>query len=238
MSAYVSFRVLPELDDAGYISDKAVISRNFIHENIFFTILTFHGAMYYNRASRMAMREKPFGHTLELIFMIWPYVAIRPFFPITRFKDAGQTKNGRTEENMTYYKVSTFLVKFFYLWAKYFLGFYLMFLIYLDLPTEKDWKFMNGLLLLNVGTISLAIFLHTLRFRKVLPPKLTFSIYLLQIYATFSAIPFAWDLFFPHPKLIALVSFGLLCNMTRDRRMHAAWCLVATVLITNKDIEW
>lgn len=28
----------------------------------------------------------------------------------------------------------------------------------------------------------IAIFLHTLRFKKVLPPKLTFSVYLLQIY--------------------------------------------------------
>jgi hypothetical protein len=46
---------------------------------------------------------------------------------------------------------------------------------------------MDGLLLLNIGTVSLALFLHTLCFKKVLPGRFTFSIYLLQIYATFSA---------------------------------------------------
>ena len=52
-------------------------------------------------------------------------------------------------------------------------------------------KFIRGLFLLNVGTVSIFIFLHTLRFKKVLSPKLTFSLYLVHIYLTFVRIPFS-----------------------------------------------
>lgn len=31
--------------------------------------------------------------------------------------------------------------------------------------------------LLNAGTVSIAVFLHTMRFKRLLPPRLTFTIY-------------------------------------------------------------
>lgn len=90
---------------------------------------------------------------------------------------------GRSAENEVFYKIGTIMVKVFYLWAKYFLGFYINFLIFVNKHTEENMRFIRGLFLLNAGTVSIAVFLHTLRFKKVLPPKLTFSIYLAQIYA-------------------------------------------------------
>lgn len=183
-SAFFSFKVLPELEDPGYYSDRAVVSRSFVHENIFFSMMAVFGSIYYNDEFRHNLKSHLAGRVVESLFVFFPYVAIRPWFPRTKFSSAGKGRMGRTEKNERFYDIGTRMIKFFYLWAKYFLGFFINFLVYLEAPSQKDWEFLHGLYLLNLGTISIAVFLlHTLRFKKVLPAKLTFSIYLLQIYA-------------------------------------------------------
>jgi hypothetical protein len=131
------------------------------------------------------------------------------------------------------------MVKFFYLWAKYFLGFFVNFMVFLDILKEDEWKFLHGMFLLNLGTVSISIFLHTLRFKKVLPARLTMTLYLMQIYATFTAVPLAYRMFISHPKLCGVAFAGLLCNMTRNRKIHAAWCFCTMILLTaDTGIEW
>lgn len=237
-SAYFSFKLLPEAEDAGYYSDKAVLSRNFVHENVYFSFLTIFGSLYYHPRARVLIQSSWIGRLLELIFVFFPYIVIRPFFPITRFKNAGTRRKGRSDANQRFYELATYAVKIFYLWAKYFCGFYVNFMVYLNLLTDAHWKFVNGMFLLNVGTVSLAMFLHTLRFRKVLPPRFTFTVYLGQIYATFSGIPLAWEFFKSHPKLGAVVAAGVVCNMTRNRWIHGLWCFAACYLLSQAEIEW
>jgi hypothetical protein len=237
-SAYFSFKVLPDLDDAGYFSDKAVMSRAFVHENIYFSLLCIWGSTYYHAGHRAAMRAHPMGRIAELAFAFYPYIVVRPVFPLTRFKDAGTTYKGRSEKNQRFYEIGTTMVKIFYLWAKYFLGFFVNFMVYLDLATPETWKLIHGMFLLNEGTVSLAMFLHTLRFKKILPPKFAFTLYLMQIYATFSGLPMALEMFRTHRNLCALCLAGLLCNMTRNRKIHAVWCTVALVLMTQYQIDW
>lgn len=140
--------------------------------------------------------------------------------------------------NQRFYEIGTNMVKIFYLWAKYFLGFFINFLVHLDLVKDDEWQVIRGLFLLNLGTVSLAVFLHTLRFKKVLPAKFTFSLYLAQIYLTFSGIPMVLKMFVAHPNLCALCVAGILFNMTRNRKIHALWCTVAMLLITQTEIEW
>ena len=108
----------------------------------------------------------------------------------------------------------------------------------LQILSYEDIKFIRGLFLLNLGTVSIAVFLHTLRFKKVLPPKLAFSIYLVQIYLTFLAIPYLSHLFLDHLKLVGLVVLGMICNMTRSRKIHALWCVLCHYLLVHTDIEW
>jgi hypothetical protein len=237
-SAYISFKVLPELEDPGYYSDKAVLSRNFVHENMFFTLMCNFGAIYYNNAARENLRSSLPGRILEYIFMFGPYVLVRPFYPVTRFSNAGNTHRGRSDKNLTFYKIGTLMVKFFYLWAKYFLGFFMNFIIFLDIVPEEHWRILDGMLLLNIGTVSLAVFLHTLRFKKVLPPKFTFSLYLVQIYLTFTALPVVTNMFISHPKLCAVCFTGLLGNATRSRKVHAVWAFCVMLLMSNRDVEW
>jgi hypothetical protein len=237
-SAYFSFKVLPELYDPGYYSDKAVLSRSFVHENIFFTTMAVYGSVYYNEANRDILRSNLPGRILELVFIFFPYVIIRPFFPITSFSNAGQTHKGRTERNQRFYEIGTLMVKFFYLWAKYFLGFCLNFCVFLNVVRPEHWKYIHGMLLLNTGTVSLAVFLHTLRFKKVLPAKFTFSLYLVQIYLSFLAVPMICSIFLAHPKLCLLVVTGMMVNMTRVRKLHTVWCGCAAILLHNRSIDW
>ncbi len=66
------------------------------------------------------------------------------------------------------------MVKFFYLRAKSFLGFYIYYLVFLDKLLEETWNFFRGFFPSHLGTVSLCVFLHMLRFKKVLPPRLIF----------------------------------------------------------------
>lgn len=182
-SAYFSFKVLPDLEDPGYFSDKAVISRKFVHENTYFSLITAWGSIYYNELWLDKIQSHPIGRILEVVFVFFAYVAIRPFFPTTHVGSAGTGKGSRTDANKSFYKYGTLAYKIFYLWAKYFLGFFINFLWMRRLCSPDEVKFIKGMYTLNLGTLSIGIFLHTLRFKGVLPGKLTFSIYLLQIYA-------------------------------------------------------
>jgi hypothetical protein len=239
-SAFFSFKVLPDLSDAGYYSNKAVLSRSFVHENAFYSFMCLLGAVYYNDECRAAIKASGWpARIFENIYMFMPYAMLRQFWPTTRFSEAGTTRNGRTAEAEGFYKYATLAVKIFYLYAKYFLGFYMNFILFLDVveagPTRKV---MDGLLLLNIGTVSLALFLHTLRFKKVLPGRFTFSIYLLQIYATFSAFPLAFELFGAHLQLCGVCLAGLLANMTRRKDVQAVWAGGAMLLLNWPGIEW
>ncbi len=237
-SAFFSFKVLPELTDPGYYSDKAVLSRNFVHENIFFTLMAMFGSVYYHHGARESLRQFAIGRFIECLFVFWPFVAIRTWFPVTQFSKAGQTYKGRTEKNDRFYQIGTTMVKLFYLWAKYFLGFFMQFMIFLDKMEPSHWHYMQGMLLLNTGTVSLSIFLHTLRFKKILPAKFTFSLYLVQIYLTFLALPIAYEMFMAHPKLCGVCLAGLVANLTRSRKLHAVWCGITMVLLTQTGIDW
>lgn len=113
-SAYFSFKVLPNLSDAGYYSDKAVLSRFFVFENLFFQLYALFGSIYYNDDLRARMQSSLVGKGLEVMFVFFPYLLVRPWFPTTRFSKAGTSMSGRSKANERFYKIGTLMVKFFY----------------------------------------------------------------------------------------------------------------------------
>jgi len=56
--------------------------------------------------------------------------------------------------------------------------------------------------------------------------------------STFTALPYAVDTLASHPKLCVVSMAGLLCNMTRNRHIHAVWCVAAMLLLTCSNIDW
>ncbi|CAB9504094.1 expressed unknown protein [Seminavis robusta] len=238
-SAYFSFKVLPKGVDAGYYSDKGVLSRDFIHENAFFQMMCLFGSVYYDSGRRELLRSTLPGKFVEILFIFFPYAIVRPFFPVTSFnKAATRQKNTRSSGLERFYEIGTTMIKIFYLWAKYFLGFHINFMVFLGIVKPQNQMFVHGLYLLNLGTVSLGVFLHTLRFKKILPAWFTFSVYLCQIYATFTALPYAIDVFGTHPKLCLVSLAGFLLNMTRSKKLHACWSVGTMLLLVLADIEW
>ena len=70
--AFFSFKVLPELEDPGYYSDKAVASRSFVHENIYFSMMVVFGSIYYNDKFRGNLKAHWAGHDVAVVFVqIW-----------------------------------------------------------------------------------------------------------------------------------------------------------------------
>ena len=183
VSAYFSFRVLPKAEDPGFFSDKAILSRTFVHENAYFQLLTWAGAFMYHDGLRTKVQSHFISMLVQCAFVYWPFIAIRPFFPKTSMSKAGLSVKGRTKQNEFFYQVGTVMVKIFYLWGKFFLGIYINQLVFLGVYSDADMRFIRGLYILNMGTVSLPVFLHTLRFKKILRPRLSFGIYLSQAYA-------------------------------------------------------
>mmetsp|Transcript_22264 Transcript_22264/g.27985 ORF Transcript_22264/g.27985 Transcript_22264/m.27985 type:complete len:212 (-) Transcript_22264:255-890(-) len=210
----------------------------FVQENGFFQLMGLFGSIYYYDSLRASLQSTMGGKIVEAFFVFWPYVLIRQWFPVTRFSNAGTGRAGRSKKNEQFYSIGTTMIKIFYLWAKYFLGFYVNFLCLLNKINPNDMKFVQGLFLLNLGTVSIGVFLHTLRFKKVLPPRVTFTFYLVQIYLTFFAIPFFGRLFLTHKKLSMLVLLGMICNMTRRLDVHILWCGMMAFLLQFTEIDW
>lgn len=55
---------------------------------------------------------------------------------------------------------------------------------------------------------------------------------------SFSAIPYAYGMFTAHKQLCAACFVGLLCNLTRSKAVHAAWCCVMFYALTQTEIDW
>jgi len=113
--------------------------------------MTLFGSVYYDSGLRENLRSSLPGRITELVFLFFPYVAIRPFFPTTRFSNAGKQTKARTERLEKFYEVGTTMIKIFYLWAKYFLGFHINFMTYLGIIKPENLMFVRGLYLLNAG---------------------------------------------------------------------------------------
>lgn len=67
----------------------------------------------------------------------------------------------------------------------------------------------------------------------------SFLVFVCLFHSTFSVIPIAFSMFIGHKLLCGLCLFGVLCNMTRKREVHAVWCALAFYLMNFRDdIEW
>ena len=104
VSAILTFTFLPKIHDPGYFSDKSILSRLFVKENLFYQLMVLFGAVYYSDWGYEWLRTSGglLGNTIEALWVFLPYVAVRPFFPTTRLGTAiGNTKT-KSEGNIKF----------------------------------------------------------------------------------------------------------------------------------------
>eukprot|EP00127_Corallochytrium_limacisporum_P000574 Clim_evm1s20 gene=Clim_evmTU1s20 len=239
-SAAFYFRFLPKKDDPGYFGDKGVLSRNFVTENIFYQMMVLFGASYYSNIvmENFYHAESPqwlsiLGHGMEALYVFFPYSILRPLFPTTRMSIANATGKSRSEANTVWYQRATLFIKIAYLFGKHF-GLFVNYARYLNLFQPEDLMWLRFFWLTNAGTVSIAVFLHTLRFKGLLPPKVAFSIYTTLFYA--AAIPVYQGLIpflLEHMRLFYVMALGLAVNMQRDNAAMNAWYVSVAILLTH-----
>lgn len=233
ISAACTFRFLPRNEDNGYFSDKGILSYNFVLENLFYQLCTFFGAVYY--LHKDLVESYWIGQAGVLVFMFFPYTLLRPFFPTTRLSytnSSDKSDRFRSKENKSFYNATSNLIKYFYIWAKHCMGIGFNYLFWLGVVTPADMRTWGWpLLLLNAGTVSIAVFLHTLRFKKIMSPRLAHMIYVGMAYASFLAVPPLLLSLVKKWEVLFITSVGIGVNMMRNKPLMHIHYVVAALLV-------
>ncbi len=159
-------------------------------------------------------------------------------FPVTRLSYTNSTENPklsrfRTAANKRFYEVTSYMITLFYIWAKWFMGIGFNYLWHSGSISEFDMSRWGWpLFLLNTGTVSLAVFLHTLRFKSKLSPRLAHGIYILLAYFSFLAVPPLFAKFMETPHIAAIVWVGAGVNSLRSKTAMHIYFVIAAIMLT------
>mmetsp|Transcript_13928 Transcript_13928/g.43974 ORF Transcript_13928/g.43974 Transcript_13928/m.43974 type:complete len:306 (+) Transcript_13928:117-1034(+) len=191
----------------GFFSDKTTVSKSFVKENAFFVLLCVFASAYIPPRSRAVLRKL---RVVEPVMVFFPFQTVRRLFPKTSFNRDEGTKV--TVRNSAFMNTSKYIASYFYLFGKHYVGAMLNYHLFLD----KDTATMRGLMYwtqLGAGyALTIGIFLHTLKFRKILSPRLAIVTYLLGY--LISGVPTVWIMTYATDlRLWALATGGLLVNI-------------------------
>ena len=228
LTATYYFSFLPKRADPGYYSDKSALSYDFVKENIFYSSILAWQWLYmdarnvFGGAGAPAGRAPALALALEAAEHAWvflPYLLFRNLVPKTSFRDSLKNDKNKSEGNAVFFRVATLVTKFFYVWAKWYIGFFFNYLRYLDLISAAQLRNFYCLLLFSAFATTISMFLHTLKFKGYIGPKTAFLIYMASYLATFYSIVVLHRLFLDHLPLVAITAGGLALNYWGDKIM-------------------
>ena len=78
-------------------------------------------------------------------------------------------------------------------------------------------------MLVNIGTHTIGTFTHTLRFKRLIKPKVAFSIYILYWLTSYIAVFKMRSLYMDQPLLLSLTMLGIAINFMRSNRFMFAY---------------
>jgi hypothetical protein len=196
------------------------MSYDFIFENVYFSgIMLFQVCyMYFPQ-----MRSNVWFLPLEVIGVFLPYYTVRNFFPKSSFRDSIREGN----------KYASF-VKFFYVGAKHFNGYYPSYLNFLGLLGKSpidEWQMMRSMFIVGGWGTTIAMFLQTLKFKKYISHFTAMALYI-------GCFPFFWvinvALFYiatDHVWLTTLTCLGIWANF-QSRKVQIAYQVFMAALLT------
>jgi len=119
--------------------------------------------------------------------------------------------------NYNFYFYLTWATKIFYVWAKHYIGFFLNYIRFLNGANEWDRQCVYGILISAAFATTIALFLHTLRFKHYVAGTTSFSIYVVSYLSTFIGYGFVFHVFAQHPMLAFITFIGLILNLVHHR---------------------
>lgn len=173
--AALTFTFLPRTGGMvqGYFTDKRTMSYDWIQENLFYSGILMFQVLYYQAPSRMPL-------PVELVFVFFPYFTVRRFVPKTSLRRSLANKSETTDDIRSFMVIQIWVVKMFYVFAKWTVGFCVNYLIFTRTltPEKKEFEFLvQTMWLLGGWGTTVAMFLHTLKFKKYIGPKLSILLY-------------------------------------------------------------
>jgi hypothetical protein len=224
--ASLSFRSLPRRQTQGYFSDRGVMSYEFVLENVFFSGLLLFQALYYS--------FRPFPRALlpvEVVFVFFPYIVIRPFFPKTSIRASYTADKERSERNDRVLGAFSRFTKVFYVTAKHFNGLFLNYLIFLGLLTAEQDRLMGFLFLLAGWGTTIAMFLQTLKVKKYIGPRTALLAYMAMFPFAYGCYSLLVGVTIRHAWVAAVTAVGLALNFG-PRWVQIGWqCVVCAVCL-------
>jgi hypothetical protein len=239
LSATYYFTFLPKKGrNPGYFSDKSVMSYNLVKENIFFATLLCFQWLYYNDRVHAIYVTMPTSmrwvfDALERSFVFLPYMIWRPLVPKTSFRDAIEStadprKTSQGNENFYYY--GTHVTKIFYMWAKHYIGFFLNYLQYMNLVDDRIRYLVYMTLIPSAFATTIALFLHTLRFKGYTSGVVSFSVYIVSYMATFYSYVQLMYVFKTYWLLTLYTFIGMVINRLSLFNWHVYQISLMTII--------
>jgi hypothetical protein len=132
LTATYYFSFLPRKSDPGYYSDKSALSYDFVKENIFYSSILCWQWLYMNARIGFRVGDAPAAQptlafvlaAAEHMWVFLPYVLFRNLVPKTSFRDSLKNDRNKSAGNAFFFHVATLITKFFYVWAKWYIGFF------------------------------------------------------------------------------------------------------------------
>jgi len=217
ITAAYYFTFLPAKSDPGYYSDKSTLSIQFVRENSYFAVLLLWQCLYMSSFFYPLLHQQIW---LELIMVFIPYVFRDIFWPKTHFRDSLSNTQNKSFGNRYFFTISTWVTKCFYLWAKHYIGFFLNYVRFLNQITSDQQYHLHLMLIWSGFATTIAMFLHTLKFKGYLGPRTAMCIYIASYMATFYSFVRIYDIFMTHNTLVLITFFGLVCNVWLGSKAH------------------
>eukprot|EP01034_Spumella_vulgaris_P039869 gene39869-49272_t len=239
-NAVATFTFLPKKQvDPGYYSDKSTMSYRFIYENIFYeSILAFQWLYMDKGVYEFLLSNQLIGGALEALWVFLPYTCIRePFFPKTHFRDSMNNKDNKSDKNQQFYAIFTQLTAVFYLFAKHYIGYMLNYMRFMNLIPAHMIKSIHYMLVAAQAATTIAMFLHTLKFKGYISGRVSFLLYVFSYSCTVVSWIGMSQVIFLSPELIAVALVGLLLNRYSNRTSHVYQVLL-TVWFFNLRYGW
>ena len=241
INATMTFTFLPKKQiDGGYFSyrpgnTQGTLSYAFIKENVFFAAILCFQWWYYNPTMYPIIKR---FYPIEYLFVFLPYVIRSVFpnlFPRTSFRDSMKNQTG---SDQVFYFYLTWFTKLFYLWAKHFLGFFLNYFRFFNLADDYDVKCMHLILICSSFATTIAIFLHTLRFKGYLNPKVSLVAYVVSYLSTFIGYYMIFHVFLLYPRLCLVCTAGIFINLWSFDSFDAYQIFIMMCFVLSDNAEW
>mmetsp|Transcript_42828 Transcript_42828/g.86606 ORF Transcript_42828/g.86606 Transcript_42828/m.86606 type:complete len:390 (+) Transcript_42828:178-1347(+) len=166
VSASLTFTFLPKKKEPGYtaMGDVGAISYFYVLENTYFSLLLLFAWVYFDDRFFPYIRGCWPLELTAVFLMYLPFIRFQ--WPVSSFRDSlNSGGKGMTKANRRFFVASTYVVKYFYIFAKHFIGFFVNYMRFLGRVGPEEQRLAYGLLIGGSWGTTVALFIHTLKFK-------------------------------------------------------------------------